>query len=245
MHPAADVRRGPGRVGLALLVQEDRDQPPVARIEVQVALRLVVEVRLLEDERHAQYALPEVDRRPPVGPDGLDVVDALALELPHLRVLPDEARPGDHGLELLERQSPRQVLHPAVGSDGDPLRRHDGDARRMRAATRSGVSASVEPRLRTPRMIALSFTPLSTSGSRSGCAASRGSRRRAAVQLARSKWPDVRPNDVGEPKHVWSTVSPSYLFQRPVDRLERVGARRLGRLEVPARRSGRRPRLRP
>ena len=79
----ADVGRGAGRVGRALLVREDRDQPPVARVEVEVALRLVVEVRLVEDERHAEHALPEVDRRLPVGADERDVVDALALELPH------------------------------------------------------------------------------------------------------------------------------------------------------------------
>ena len=63
--------------GVALLVREDRDEPPVARVEVEVALRLVVEVRLLEDERHAEHALPEVDRRLPVGADERDVVDAL------------------------------------------------------------------------------------------------------------------------------------------------------------------------
>jgi hypothetical protein len=80
---AADVRRRPGRIGLALLVREDGDESPVARVEVEMALRLVVEVRLLEDERHAEHALPEPDRRLPVGPDDRDVMDALALELPH------------------------------------------------------------------------------------------------------------------------------------------------------------------
>src|SRR3954447_12088623 len=66
-----------------LLVREDRDQPTVARIEVEVALRLVVEVRLLEDERHPEHAFPEVDRRLAVGADQRDVVHALALKLPH------------------------------------------------------------------------------------------------------------------------------------------------------------------
>ena len=74
------VRR---RVGRALLVGEDRDQPAVARIEVEMALGGVVEVRLLEHERHPEHALPEVDRRLAVGADERDVVDALALELPH------------------------------------------------------------------------------------------------------------------------------------------------------------------
>src|SRR3712207_8711057 len=47
------------------------------------SLRGVVEVRLLEHEGHPQDALPEVDRRLPVGPHERDVVDALALQLAH------------------------------------------------------------------------------------------------------------------------------------------------------------------
>src|SRR6185312_3098484 len=66
-----------------LLVREHRDQAPVARVEVEVALRLVVEVRLLEHERHPEHAFPEVDRRAPVGADERDVVDTLALDLAH------------------------------------------------------------------------------------------------------------------------------------------------------------------
>jgi hypothetical protein len=75
-------RRAVGRA-LALLVGEDRDQAPVAGIEVEVALGGVVEVGLLEDERHPQDAFPEVDRGLPIGPDDRDVVDTLALELAH------------------------------------------------------------------------------------------------------------------------------------------------------------------
>src|SRR4029077_1182400 len=70
-------------VGLALLVREHGDQPAVARIEVEVALGGVVEVRLLEHERHSQHALPEVDRGLAVGARQRDVVDALRLYLPH------------------------------------------------------------------------------------------------------------------------------------------------------------------
>src|SRR5215218_8820891 len=81
----ADLRRRAARVGLALLVREDGDEAPVTGIEVEMALRLVVEVGLLEDEGHAEDALPEADRRLAVGPDERDVVDALALELPHQR----------------------------------------------------------------------------------------------------------------------------------------------------------------
>src|SRR5947207_14822427 len=70
---------------LASLVGEDRDEAPVTRVEVEVALRLIVEVRLLEDERHSEYAFPEVDRGLPVGADEGDVMDALGLDLPHQR----------------------------------------------------------------------------------------------------------------------------------------------------------------
>src|SRR5215471_6622724 len=81
----ADLGRRALRIGPPLLVREDGDQPAVAGVEVEVALGRVVEVRLLEDERHSEHALPEVDRRPAVGADERDVVDALGLELPHGR----------------------------------------------------------------------------------------------------------------------------------------------------------------
>jgi hypothetical protein len=55
----------------------------VARVEVEVALGGVVEVRLLEDERHPEHSLPEVDRGLPVGSHERDVVNALALQLAH------------------------------------------------------------------------------------------------------------------------------------------------------------------
>src|SRR5262245_15667121 len=82
MHDARLPRRRL-LLGRPLLVREDRDQPAVAGIEVQMALRGVVEVRLLEDERHPERALPEVDGRLPVGAVDRDVVDALCLDLPH------------------------------------------------------------------------------------------------------------------------------------------------------------------
>jgi hypothetical protein len=80
---AAGVGRRARAVALAALVGEDRDQPAVARVEVQVALGLAIEVGLLEHERHAEHALPEVDRRLPAGADDRDVVNALGLELAH------------------------------------------------------------------------------------------------------------------------------------------------------------------
>jgi hypothetical protein len=82
VHAAGFRRRAVG-VDRALIVREDRDEAPVAGVEVQVALGRPVEVGLLEHERHPEHALPEVDRRLPVGADDRDVVHALALELAH------------------------------------------------------------------------------------------------------------------------------------------------------------------
>jgi hypothetical protein len=87
----AGVGRGAGGVGRALVVGEDRDQASVARVEVEVALRRPVEVGLLEHERHAEQALPEVDRGLPVRAHDRDVVDALRLDLAHGPSLPDPA----------------------------------------------------------------------------------------------------------------------------------------------------------
>jgi len=70
-----------GRVGFALFVREDRDQASVARIEVDVTFVRIVEVGLVEDERHAQYAFPEIDRCLPVGANNRYVMDTLRLDL--------------------------------------------------------------------------------------------------------------------------------------------------------------------
>jgi hypothetical protein len=70
-------------VGLCGFVREDRDEPAVARIEIEVGLLGSVEVGLLEHQRHAEHAFPEVDRCLPVGTDQRDVMDALRLQLGH------------------------------------------------------------------------------------------------------------------------------------------------------------------
>ncbi len=106
-------RRHAALVGRAILVREDGDEPPVAGVEVEVALGGVVEVRLLEDERHAEHALPEVDRRLPVRADDRDVVDALGLDLPSAFRPPlDELR-----LVLASRQAPPRHELDACGDD--------------------------------------------------------------------------------------------------------------------------------
>ncbi|MNR63957.1 hypothetical protein D3C85_1864310 [compost metagenome] len=50
-----------------------------------MAFRRPVEVRLLEDEGHAEHALPEVDRRLAVRADERDVMDPLRLKFAHCR----------------------------------------------------------------------------------------------------------------------------------------------------------------
>src|SRR4026207_1396989 len=82
MDDARLARRGL-LLGRALLVGEDSDKAPVPGIEVEVALGGVVEIRLLEDERHPEHALPEVDRRLAVRAVDRDVMDALRLDLAH------------------------------------------------------------------------------------------------------------------------------------------------------------------
>ena len=78
------VRSG---AGFLALVGEDGDQPAVARIEIEMALRGLVEIGLLEDEGHAEHALPEIDRGLAVGADQRDVMDALRLQLLHVCLL--------------------------------------------------------------------------------------------------------------------------------------------------------------
>ena len=56
-----------------------------------MALAGVVEVRLLEHERHPEHAFPEVDGRLAVRAVDRDVVDALGLEFFHY-ALPQAAR---------------------------------------------------------------------------------------------------------------------------------------------------------
>ena len=61
MVHAADVGRRAAQNGLSVLAGEDSDEPPVAGIEIDVAFAGVVEIGLLEDEGHAENALPEID----------------------------------------------------------------------------------------------------------------------------------------------------------------------------------------
>jgi hypothetical protein len=82
----AGVGRSARRIGPARLVGEYRDQAPVAWIEVEMALRRLVQVRLLEHEGHAEHALPELDRGLAIGANQRDVMNALRLQFVHRRL---------------------------------------------------------------------------------------------------------------------------------------------------------------
>ena len=122
---AAGLGRGAAPVGLAALVGEDGDQPAVAGVEVEVALGAAVEVRLLEDEGHAEHALPEVDRGLPVGADQRDVMHALGSAACACRSsLALGARPVDE-LRLVVAASQR-IEHRAPAGKGDEKARLGG-----------------------------------------------------------------------------------------------------------------------
>ena len=92
MHTAYVGRRA-AMHRLAVLSREHGDEPAVAGIEIDVALVRIVEIGLLENEGHAEHALPEIDRCFPVGPRERDVVYTLALQLlhdAHLNSIPDK-----------------------------------------------------------------------------------------------------------------------------------------------------------
>src|SRR5690242_17465068 len=62
---------------------EHSEQASVAGVEVEVILIRLAQVGLLEEERHAQHALPEINRTLLRGSNDGDVVDALYLSLLH------------------------------------------------------------------------------------------------------------------------------------------------------------------
>src|SRR5690606_11950741 len=79
----ADIGRVRRAIRLPGLAREDRDEPAIARIEVEVVLVRRVGVRLLENERHAEHALPEVDGRLTVSTNQSNVMHALTLHALH------------------------------------------------------------------------------------------------------------------------------------------------------------------
>src|SRR5215471_21811152 len=82
MH-AAGLRRRPPRIGLAAFVGENGNESSVAGIEIKMAFGRPIEIGLLEQERHAEHALPEIDGCSAVGSRERDVMYTLALQLLH------------------------------------------------------------------------------------------------------------------------------------------------------------------
>src|SRR5581483_585663 len=80
---AAGLGWSPPRIGFAVLVSEDGDQPAIAGIEVEMAFGRPVEIGLLEYEGHTEQPLPEINRNLTAGSREGDVVYTLALQLLH------------------------------------------------------------------------------------------------------------------------------------------------------------------
>ena len=72
----ADDFRHRRAIGRPPLANKEGDQVPIAGVEVEMGLLWYVEIRLLEDERHTEHTLVEVDRVLPVRADQGDVVHA-------------------------------------------------------------------------------------------------------------------------------------------------------------------------
>jgi K+-transporting ATPase ATPase C chain len=83
---AADLARRVANGVLTRFVREHRQQPPVARIEIEVVLVGLAEVRLLEDERHSEQSLPERDRALLRRSNDRDVMQPLHLDRLHDRL---------------------------------------------------------------------------------------------------------------------------------------------------------------
>ena len=79
----ANTLRVARRIDTAALVGEHGDQAAVTRVKIEVAFLRHIQVGLLKDEGHAEYALPKVDAGLPIGSDQRDVMDTLGLNLPH------------------------------------------------------------------------------------------------------------------------------------------------------------------
>src|ERR1700730_11749720 len=104
MH-ASRIGGRAARVRRALLIGKDRDQPAVTGIEIEMTLGSVVEIGLLEHERHPEDALPEIDRGLSVRAHQRDVVHSLALQLLHGM---EATRSAGSGVE-----SPRRLWRPS------------------------------------------------------------------------------------------------------------------------------------
>src|SRR5579883_2166316 len=109
---AAGLGWSPPRIGLAVLVSEDGDQPAIAGIEVKMAFGRPVEIGLLEYEGHSEQPLPEINRNLPAGSRKSDVVDTLALELLH-GVHHNSCRPRSDSSSCAATLSTSRIRSPA------------------------------------------------------------------------------------------------------------------------------------
>src|ERR1019366_8468432 len=87
MLHAADLSRGRSPGIRAGFVGKHREQPAVARVEIEMVLIGLAEIRLLQNEGHSQQALPEVHRTLPGRTDNGDVMNPLHLQSLHTCLL--------------------------------------------------------------------------------------------------------------------------------------------------------------
>ena len=112
MHVADDFRHRRA-VGGPPLADKKGDQATIAGVEVEMDLLRHIQIRLLEDERHTEDALVEVDRVLPVRADQGDVVHAGCRNL--------------HRIIHLERPSPPAL---ALTPQPPPASRVPGSSKR-------------------------------------------------------------------------------------------------------------------
>src|ERR1043165_3081085 len=116
MLDATDLaRRRPARI-LARLVREHGEQTSVTRIEIQVILVGLAEIGLLHHERHAEHALPEINRTLARGSDDRRVMDALDLNLLHANAPSAPSGPDVSGPVLIAGQTTRCTTRAACPS---------------------------------------------------------------------------------------------------------------------------------
>ena len=73
---------------LARLVGEDRDEPPVTGIEIEMPFVFIIQIGLVKQERHAKHPLPKVDTGLAIRAHHGDVMHAKGLNFLHIKGFP-------------------------------------------------------------------------------------------------------------------------------------------------------------
>ena len=76
----ADILRIWRRIIEARGTDKEGDQPSIARVEIEVHFIRHIEIGLLEDKRHSQHALIEINDGFTIGTDKRNVMNSLRLD---------------------------------------------------------------------------------------------------------------------------------------------------------------------